>query len=716
MITDDGFAKIVDFGLAKLVEISEGTDGETLTRGGTLPGILLGTMGYMSPEQASGRPVDHRSDRFAFGLIVYEMVTGQRPFRRATAAQTLAATIDTEPEPIQTLCPDVAPHLAVIVERCLAKEPTARYESTRDLARDVKLIGGTAGAPVPRDTMSPPTHPRRRLVMAAAAIGVTALAVAAWLSNRAPHASDKPMPPLVAVRAFRNLSDDPSQGYFAAGMTEEIRGQLSKMSALRLLSRAAVEKYADSNVPQMIHDLGVGSIVEGTVRRDHERVRITVELIDARNQQTLWSDQYDRALADVFAVQSDVALRIAQGLRVTLSVDERARVQKRPTENLEAYELYLRAEQVSSDVGLNRAKFIESIDLLKKALDFDPRFAMAKARLAYRTLQLAYSGDRTFIDQAIVLAQEAAILDPTLSTPHLVLGAAARDKGQDAEGRLSFLRALDLDSNDIRAMQNLSILDGQSGRLDEGLYWARRAFGLSEKGPGDYYHVAEGLLWLRDDATTWRWLTEAERLFPTYSRLQVELAWVECLRGQGSAALGRMRTAAEKARNDDELTSMRADMAWLTMAPDVAVLTEERVRTAPAVSGWAVNESARTRYALLLTKRGESAKAAALLNDAEQAVVKLFKTGSNPYALIDLAAVRMMRGDRVGALDSLTRSYDNGFRDYGVLEADPMFAPLRADAAFQILMQRMKADVAVQRTRAAERGLLDLSTLVSPQR
>jgi eukaryotic-like serine/threonine-protein kinase len=714
-VLDDGRVKILDFGLAKLVapEAMLAT-----VAGGTAAGMILGTVGYMAPEQARGQPVDQRADIFAFGAILYEMLTGIRAFQRDTPADTLSAILHAEPAPLEPRVGAAPSGLAPIVRRCLEKDPSKRFQSGSELARALEALPSVAGE---SDRRLAPGRwrarsvalARRRFVMAGAAIGLAALAVAVWLSNRAPHASDRPMPPLVAVRSFRNLSADPSQSYFAAGVTEEIRGQLSKMSALRLLSRAAVDKYGESNVPQMVHDLGVGNIVEGTVRRERERVRITVEVIDARNQQTLWSEQYDRELADVFAVQSDVALRIAQSLRATLSVDERARVQKRPTENLEAYELYLRATQMA---GADRAKRIESIELLKKALDLDPRFAMAKARLAYRTLGTSYSGDLTSVDQAIVLAKEAAILDPTLASPHVVLGTAATFMGQDAQGRLSFLRALDLDPNDSNAMDNLSILDGQSGRLDEGLHWARRAFGLSAKEPFNYYHVAVGLNWLRDDATTWRWLTEAERRFPTYGRVQIVLAWVEFWRGQSSAALARMRTAAEKAPTDDELASMLADIAWLTSAPDVDVLTKERVRMAPAASGWAVNESARTRYAFLLTKRGESANAATLLNDAEQAVLKLLKTGTSPYALIELAAVRVMRGDRVAALDCLTRSYDNGFRDYDVIAQDPMFAPLRADAAFQMLIQRMKADVAEQRGRAAERGLLNLSTLVSAQR
>jgi TolB-like protein/predicted Ser/Thr protein kinase len=291
MVSGDGFAKIVDFGLAKLAEGS-GAAAETRTRTlGTTPGLIMGTVGYMSPEQATGRPVDYRSDQFALGLLIYELATGRRPFVRPTDAQSIAATIEADPEPIERLNPQVPPHLAAVVARCLAKDPAERYESTRDLARDMKQIRkadslGTiaAGAAAPRRWRAPAP------AMAALIIAVVlAIASTVWLWRSPPRPPVEPQRPLVAVRIFRNLSPDPAQSYFAAGMTEEIRGQLSQVSALRLLSRNAVDSYPDADVPRMVRELGVRSLVEGSVRLDGERVRISAELIDGATRQTLWA-------------------------------------------------------------------------------------------------------------------------------------------------------------------------------------------------------------------------------------------------------------------------------------------------------------------------------------------------------------------------------------------------------------------------------------------
>jgi tetratricopeptide (TPR) repeat protein len=219
-----------------------------------------------------------------------------------------------------------------------------------------------------------------------------------------------------------------------------------------LLSQAAVEKYGDRNVGQIATELGVSNVVTGSVRRDRDRLRVLVELLDTSTQQTLWSEQYDRELADVFAVQSDIALRVARALSASLSPGERARLDKRPTSNAEAYQLYLRANERS--FRLNREMVFAGNALLKQALALDPTFAAAKARLAYRTLFLSDYGSPKYVDEAITLAQEAIRLDPALAYGHFALGTAYYLKGRYAQARLSLLRALELEPSHIGSMEN----------------------------------------------------------------------------------------------------------------------------------------------------------------------------------------------------------------------------------------------------------------------
>src|SRR2546427_2516134 len=252
------------------------------------------------------------------------------------------------------------------------------------------------------------TRPSMVAVLAIVAMLVVGLSAgAAWWvlrtrpENRAGSAvRDDAARRVLAVLPLDNISNDRSQDYFSAGMTEEINGQLSKVASLQVLSRTAVARYKDpkSNLRQIATELGVGSVVLGSVRQEGSRVRIHVEVVDPRNDRTVWSDQYDRELKDIFAVQSDVALRIADALQANLSPNEQERIEKRPTENMEAYHLYLRSQEVKST---DRQKNLEAVRMLHQAVRLDPKFAVAQARMAYRTIFQAYFDDPQYIDSGM---------------------------------------------------------------------------------------------------------------------------------------------------------------------------------------------------------------------------------------------------------------------------------------------------------------------------
>ena len=483
MVRSDGLAKIVDFGLAKL---KAGDAAPTVTRVGISDtGVVMGTVGYMSPEQASGRPVDYKSDQFALGLLIYESVTRKRPFERATTAQTLAATIETEPASLESLRPDVPPHLAAIVRRLLAKNPDERYESTRDLARELRSILETTASP----TLVATTRKRRASVRYAAVLAAIVLvagaALAAWLwrapERAAPADAERP---LLAVRPFRSLSPDSQQAYFADGMTEEIRGQLSQIAALRLLSRDGLDAYKD-DATRAVRDLGLRHLVDGSVRVDGNRVRVSAELVDASTQQTLWSEQYDRNLADMLTVQSQIAQQIARALHATLSPAEQLRIEKRPTDNLDAYALFLQTLRASYT---DRSRNLTAIEQLRKALELDPQFALARGHLAYRLMFMANYDGASYLDQAIAEAEATVRMAPSLSYGYFALGTASGRKGLGAQSRQAYLRALELDPNNTDAMADFKNEEIRRGRLDEAAYWGRRRFLQSGKTANDFFH------------------------------------------------------------------------------------------------------------------------------------------------------------------------------------------------------------------------------------
>jgi non-specific serine/threonine protein kinase len=716
MVRADGLVKIVDFGLAKLnVPAAPGQADPTVTRAALSDaGVVMGTVGYMSPEQASGRPVDYRSDQFALGLLIYEMVTRTRPFERATAAQTLAATIEADPPPLESLRPEVSPHLAAIVTRLLAKHPDDRYESTRDLARELKGLLETTSAP-PLTAVPGRGGRRRSYAAAAVAVALTAAATGAWLwraTPAAPAAAADAERPLLAVRPFRSLSPDPQQRYFADGMTEEIRGQLSQISALRLLSRNGLDSYKDDGMGA-VRELGLRHLVDGSVRVDGNRVRVSAELVDALTQQTLWSDRYDRDLADVLTVQSEIAQQITQALRASLSPGEQLQIEKRPTENLDAYRLFLQSREASNS---DRTENAAAIEQLRRALTLDPRFALARAHLGYRLMFLSNYDNGSYLDEAIKEGDAAVAMDPTLAYGYYALGTAYGRKGLAVQSRQAFQRALQLDPNDTSAMLNFKNEEIRRGRLDEAFYWSRRSFMRSGRAAADFFHLAWPLMHLRADAESRLLLEEAERTRPFDSRLQRMLAWLDMYQRHADRAVKRADAVFARAPNSEEVKFFRADFAYVFDAPDLGRWLEPLMERSASNRGW-VPVSHRLKYAHVLRTRGESARAAALVAEAERIARAALDSQPDATELrIELAGVSAFREDTTAALGWLQRAYDGGYRNYSFVERDPLLQPaLGTDPHFLAFIDRMRSDVAAQRERAKARGLLELTSLLGPR-
>ena len=482
-VTVDGRIKILDFGLAKLrqSEIS----GVSLTQAPTLAveteaGVVMGTVGYMSPEQVRGRIADPRSDIFAFGAVLYEMLTGRRAFQGATRADTLSATLTGEPE-FGGAHPDVSPALQRIVRRCLEKNPHERFQSARDLA--FALRESSTASTASQRIASP--APRSRPVLWLGLLGLAAALAALFALNvgglreRLLVASGPARIQSLAVLPLENLSRDPEQEYFADGMTEELIANISQISALRVISRTSVMGYkgAKKPLPEIARALNVESLIEGSILRSGERVRITVQLIEAKSDKHLWAKSYERDLKDVLALQSEVARAIAGEIRVKLSPQEQVRLNSTRPINPEALEAYFMGRHYldeGSPEGLQKA--LESFQL---ALEKEPRYALAYTGIAdYYSILPFYSrlSPKDAFPQAKAAATKALEIDGELAEAHASLAYVLAYFDWDWTGaEREFRRALELNPSYASAHHSYSRYLAARGRLADATMELQRA-------------------------------------------------------------------------------------------------------------------------------------------------------------------------------------------------------------------------------------------------
>jgi eukaryotic-like serine/threonine-protein kinase len=702
-------ALVMDFGVAKAV--SEATGRNKLTTAG----VALGTPAYMAPEQAAADPhLDHRVDIYAVGTMGYELLTGHPPFSGGSSQEILAAHMTRAPQPISSRRPAVPPALAAIIMKCLEKRPADRYQTAEELLVQLEPLATPSGGMTPTQTRPVEAVGAKRApgwmkAVGAIVAGVVVVAAAIFALNRPSGQSARPnigyprkeTSGLLAVLPFETIGGDTAQRYFSAGMTEEIAGQLSKVSALRVLSRTATDPYRD--LPDRLHrmkrDLGVGSVVEGSVRLTRDRVRIGVRLTDPGTGQTVWAEQYDRDLADVFAVQSDVAHRIADALHATLTPPEVQRVDRAPTRNLVAYQLYLRSRELSYS---DRTKNLAGIELLRQAIRTDSTFAVAYAIKARRFMHLSWFAGQAYRDSGLVAARKALALQPDLAMGHFALADLRGDEGYLTEARLSYLKALELDPSQAGAMVDLAETERLLGRYDESLYWANRAVPLLGHTYLGYYHVSLPLLQLAADDLVERWLLRGEREWPDAVRLQIQLSWLDVLRGRDAAAMERMRRVVARDPGDDEGKSHLAGLAVLTGAPDAEAMLLPMVQDNPhGRTQTVLPESFGALMGLVLQRRGQHAQAAKLWDEAFAADQEDLARGhENPDRSMEIAAIHAAQGETGAALEWLERAYRAGWRDYRGTRRDPFFQGLLDEARFKHLLSRMEADVIVMRKRA----------------
>jgi serine/threonine-protein kinase len=491
-ITQEGQTKILDFGLAKVARAggpSSVTDVSTESL--TAPGVVAGTVQYMSPEQALGGPVDARTDLFSFGSVLFEMATGRVPFPGSTLGEMIARILHSQPEAMARFNSEVPAELERITLKCLEKKPEKRYQSAKDLRVDLQRLKrdtesarvGAGLAPPAGAQPGAPLH-WRRLVVAATGVLVAVFGVllglnVAGLRERLLRPVGAPRIESLAVLPLENLMGDPQQEYFVDGMTEELITDLSQISALRVISRTSVMQYKGTkkSMPEIARELKVDGVIEGSVLRSGDQVRITAQLIQAATDTHLWARSYERDLRDVLALQSEVAGAIANEIKIRLTPQEQARLASTQPVNPEAHEAYLKARycwNLRTEEGLNK-----SIEYFQQAIGKDRDYAVAYAGLADSYVVLAGWGvmaSKEAYPRGKAAAFKALEMDETLAEAHASLGSARGEYDWDWVGaEKEYKRAIELNPGYATAHQWYAEYLSYMGRHNEAIAEAKRA-------------------------------------------------------------------------------------------------------------------------------------------------------------------------------------------------------------------------------------------------
>jgi eukaryotic-like serine/threonine-protein kinase len=512
-VTQRGQAKILDFGLAKLApERHLPTDGvselPTLSEQEhlTIPGTAVGTVAYMSPEQALGRELDSRTDIFSFGVTLYELTTGLQPFRGTTAVEVYDAILHRTAIPPIQRNPDIPLKLQDVIEKCLEKDSKLRYQSAAEIATDLRRLkrdssAGWEGFATHESEIR--KSPKLKLALLGTTIALTLLLVAGvawqiWHHSNPPIAAPAPATAVaapeihsLAVLPLKNLSGDPEQEYFADGTTLELITTLTKINNLSVISWTSVRGYKNStkSLPEIAKELNTDGVIDGSVERSGSRVKITIQLIQGSSDHTLWAQSYNRELRDILSLQEEVAGTIAKEVRVALTPQDRVRLSGARPVDPEAYLLYMRGRsemQRWTDYTWRSAR-----QSFHRAIEKDPNYALAYAGLAETYITGDTSLDpKISIPLARAAAAKALALDDTVGDAHVASAQVKFQEDWDWNGaEKEFKRAIELNPGDTLAHHLYSHLLLAMGRNQESLRESDLYVRLDPVSPAAYDHL-----------------------------------------------------------------------------------------------------------------------------------------------------------------------------------------------------------------------------------
>jgi TolB-like protein/Flp pilus assembly protein TadD len=736
----DGHLKILDFGLAKRVEtVAPGQETSAPTGSAhTEPGTVMGTVGYMSPEQVRGLPVDHRSDIFSFGTIFYELLTGRKAFKRDTAIETMTAILKEEPPELSESERDISPALDHIVRHCLEKDRDNRFHSAHDIAfalSEESSPTAGSGAQLARK----PTG-KRKVLIAAATVGLLAIAGIFLLRRAQSGAGEVGGVKRVAVLPFENLGS-PEDDYFADGIADAVRGKLTSLPGVEVIARASSTPYRKTTKrpEQIARELQARYLLTATVRWQKSagasRVQVSPELVEVKESvapASRWQQPFDAALTDVFQVQSDIASRVAQALGVALGTGGEKRLLEKPTQNLAAYDAFLKGEEASDSLAGGSPKVKKALGFYEQAVALDPGFVEAWSQLSQASSILYFFSGPTpeLAERARQAAEKAAALAPGRTEGYRALGTYQRlVVGDNARALEEYARGQRVAPANVDLLTGTALAEMTLGRWEAAVEHLRQAERLDPRSVSSPQHLAWMLLNLRRYTKA----HEACDRGLALASANLPLIQYKAMAFIGEGDLVAARALLKSALKNVEPTAVVAfmatynDLVWvldegerevlLRLPPGAfddnrgtwgLCLAQAAALKADAASVRAYAEEARKAFAAQLRAVPDDAQlhvllglTLAYLGRKEEAIregeraITLLPVGkdqfSGTYIQHQLARIYMLVGEPEKALDQLEPLLKVPyFLSPQWLEIDPNFDPLRKNPRFRKLVAGAK--------------------------